>query len=74
MRRFVDALGAKLFANRRLSLLKVQMQMIAMRIVGLWAKHCGEYSAAAVVREAQKLGFGRDARIFSGGRTWTGWD
>jgi len=35
-----------------------------MRIVALWAKHCGEYSAAAVVREAQKLGFGRDARIF----------
>jgi hypothetical protein len=58
MRRFVDALGAKLFANRRLSLLKVQMQMVAMRIFSLWAKNCGEYFAAAVVHEAQELGFG----------------
>jgi hypothetical protein len=34
------------------------MQMSSMRVVGLWAKHCGEYFAAAVVREAQELGFG----------------
>jgi hypothetical protein len=34
------------------------MQMVAMRIFSLWAKNCGEYFAAAVVHEAQELGFG----------------
>ena len=47
---------AGLFANRRLSLLKVQMQMSSMRVIGLRAKHRGEYFTAAIMREAQELG------------------
>jgi hypothetical protein len=35
-----------LFANRRLSLLKVQMQMRLVRVVGLWAKHRGPAAMA----------------------------
>ena len=61
-----------LFTDRYLSVLKVHVQMRPMRVIGLWAKHRGEYFAAAVVRETQELGFGRDAGIISGGRARTG--
>src|SRR4029078_12173030 len=46
-------------------------QMQPMVSVGLWAKHCGKYFAAAVVRETQEFGFGFGARMISGGRTRT---
>ena len=59
-----------LFANQRLSLLKVQMQMSSMLVVGLRAKHRGEYFAAAIMREAQELGC--NFRVISGCRTRTG--
>ena len=44
------------------------MQMSAMRVIGLWAKHCRKYFTAAIMRKTQELGFGCDARIISGRR------
>ena len=55
-----------LFANRRLSLLKVQMQMSSVRVVSLWAKHREKYFAAALMRETQELGFGGGRRTHTG--------
>jgi len=36
------------------SLLKLQMQMSSVRVVSFRTKHCGEYFAAALMRETRE--------------------